>query len=100
MQRALRERRERADLLDLVAEELDTKRVAAGARKDVYEPAAHRELASGVDTLGALVPCERERFDEAVESELVPDPNLDHDGPFVLGRTAKSEERRGGEEGG
>ncbi len=88
MQRALRERRERADLLDLVAEELDAKRVAAGARKDVHEPAAHRELASGVDSLGAFVPCERERFDEAVEAELVPDPNLDRDGPFVLGRKA------------
>ena len=56
MQRALRERRECADLLDLVAEELDAKRVAAGARKDVHEPAAHSELASGVDTLGAYVP--------------------------------------------
>ena len=55
VQRALRERRERADLLDLVAEELDPQRLAAGRREDVDEPAAHGELAALLDALDALV---------------------------------------------
>ena len=55
MERALREGRERAHRLDLVAEELDPERLAAGRREDVDDAAAHRELAAVVDPLHALV---------------------------------------------
>ncbi len=54
-QRPLRERREGADLLDLVAEELDPERLAARGREDVDEPAAHRELAALLDAFDPLV---------------------------------------------
>ena len=62
MQRALRERRERAHLLDLVAEELDAERLAAGRREDVDEPAADRELPAVLRPLDALVAGERKRL--------------------------------------
>ena len=71
MQRALRERREGADLLDLVAEELDPERLAARRREDVDEPAAHRELAALLDALDALVAGERERLGERLDARLV-----------------------------
>src|SRR5439155_16753843 len=48
-QGTLGERREDADLLDLVAEELDPERLATGGRKDVDEPPAHGELAALLD---------------------------------------------------
>ena len=57
MERALRERRERADLFDVVAEELRSKWLAPGAREDVDEAPANRDLASLFDALHALVPC-------------------------------------------
>src|SRR5262249_57724135 len=44
MQRPLRERREGSDRLDLVPEELDPQRLAAGGRGDVDQSAANREL--------------------------------------------------------
>ena len=50
MQRALRERREGSDLLDLVAEELDAQRLASGRREDVDDAASHGELAALVDS--------------------------------------------------
>ena len=62
MERALRERRERAHPLDLVAEELDAERLPAGRREDVDEPAADGELAALLDALDALVARERERL--------------------------------------
>ncbi len=71
MQRPLRERRERANLLDLVAEELDPQRLAAGGREDVDEPAAHRELPAVLGALDALVACERERLGQPLDAELV-----------------------------
>ena len=77
VERALRERRERPDLLDLVAEELDAERLAAGAREDVDEPAADGDLPALVDALGALVAGERQRLDERVEADLGADANLD-----------------------
>ena len=61
MQRALRERRERAELLDHVAEELDAERLPPGARKDVDEAAANRDLPALLDPLDALVAGESER---------------------------------------
>src|SRR5207237_7736577 len=54
-QGTLGERREDADLLDLVAEELDPERLATGGRKDVDEPPAHGELAPLLDPFGPLV---------------------------------------------
>ena len=54
-ERSLRERRERADRLDLVAEQLDPERVAAGGREDVDDPAADGELAALLDPLHPLV---------------------------------------------
>ncbi len=70
VQRALRERRERANRLDLVAEELDAQRLAAGRREDVDDAAAHRELAAVVDALDALVAGDRERFREPLDADL------------------------------
>ena len=54
-QRALVGDRERADLLDLVAEELDAHRVLGGRREDVEDAAAHRELAAAGDHVDAGV---------------------------------------------
>jgi hypothetical protein len=53
---ALRERREGADLLDLVTEELDPQRLAAGGREDVDQAAADGELPPLLDALDPLVP--------------------------------------------
>ena len=71
MERALRERRERADLLDLVAPELDAQRLASGRREDVDEPAAHGELPALVGPLDALVARERERLGQLLETQLL-----------------------------
>ena len=60
VERPLRERREGAHLLDLVAEELDAERLAARGREDVDDPAANGELAALVDALDPLVAGERE----------------------------------------
>ena len=74
MQRALRERRERAHLFDLVAEELDPERLAAGGREHVDDATAHGELTALVDPLDSLVPGERELLGEPVDPRLVADP--------------------------
>ena len=71
MKRALRERRERAHLLDLVAEELDAQRLAAGRRKDVDEPAADGELPAVLGPLDALVAGERERLGQLLDADLL-----------------------------
>jgi hypothetical protein len=55
VKRALRERRERAHLLDLVPEELDAQRLAAGRREDVDKPASNGELPSVLRSLDSLV---------------------------------------------
>ena len=55
MERPLGERREGAHLLDLVTEQLDAERLAPGAREDVDDSAAHRELAAFLDPVDALV---------------------------------------------
>ena len=77
VQRALRERREGADRLDLVAEELDPERLAAGGREDVDDAAADGELAALLGLLDALVAGERERLGEAVDAGLVADADRD-----------------------
>ena len=71
MQRALRERREGADALDLVAEELDAERLAPGRRIDVDDASAERELASLLRLVDALVARERELLGERVDPRLV-----------------------------
>ena len=68
MQRALGEGRERAHRLDLVAEELDPERLAAGRREDVDDAAAHGELAAIVHAVDALVARERQRFRQPVDA--------------------------------
>jgi len=70
MQRPLRERRERAHLLDLVAVELDPERLATRRREDVDEPTADSELAALLGTLDALVARESELLREPVEAWL------------------------------
>jgi hypothetical protein len=94
-QRALREGRERADLLDLVAEELHAQWLTPGARENVDEPAADRQLAAFLHSVDALVPSERERLDERVEPELVSDRDPDRGRPLVLKRQAFRERPRG-----
>ena len=82
MQRALRERGEGADLLDLVAEELDAERLATGRGKDVDDPAADGELTTLVDAVDALVAGERERLRQPVDPRLVADTELERGGPL------------------
>ena len=60
MERPLREGRERAYLLDLVAVELDAKRLATRGREDVDEPAAHCELSALLGPIDPFVARERE----------------------------------------
>ena len=93
VQRALRERRERAHLLDLVAEELDADRLAAGRREDVDQAAAHRELPAVVDALDALVARERERLRQALDARLRADRDADRLGPLVARRDPLGERR-------
>ena len=94
VQRALRERRERAHLLDLVAEELDADRLAAGRREDVDQAAAHRELPAVVDALDALVARERERLRQALDARLRADHDADRLRPLVAWWDPLGERRR------
>ena len=73
-ERALRERGERAHLLDLVAEELDAERLAPRRGEHVDDAAAHGELAALVDPVDLLVAGERQLLGKAVDARLVPDP--------------------------
>ena len=99
MERALREGRERAHRLDLVAEELDAQRLAAGRREDVDDAAAHGELAAVVDALDTLVARERERLGEPFDAELEPGAQLDRLGARVSRRQSLRERaRRGADE--
>ncbi len=92
VERALRERREGAHRLDLVAEELDPERLAAGRREDVDDAAAHGELAAVVHALGALVAREGERLRQALDAELEAGAHLDRLGTG-LGRRQPLGER-------
>ena len=67
VQRALGERREGAHGLDLVAEELDSQRLAAGRREDVDQPAADGEVAALLDAVDPLVAGERQQLGERLE---------------------------------
>jgi hypothetical protein len=73
MERALRERREGADLLDLVPEELDPERLAARGREDVDDAASDCDLTAFLGALDALVPSEREPLGYELDPRFVPD---------------------------
>ena len=82
MERALGERGEGADVLDLVAEELDTERLATGAREDVDEPASHRDLATLLDPLYAVVTGMGKPLDQGVEPSTSLLADVDRAGAF------------------
>ena len=73
----LREGREGADGLDLVAEQLDADRLAAGGRVDVDDAATDCELATLLGPLDALVAGERQRLDDSVRAGSVAERNLE-----------------------
>ena len=92
---ALGEGRERSHLFDLVTEELDAERFAAGAREHVDDSAAHGELPAILDAIDALVAGERERHGEPVDARLVAWPERDG-GRACIDRWHALGERRGG----
>jgi hypothetical protein len=73
VQRPLRERREGADLLDLVSEEVDPERLAAGRGEDVDDPAAYRQLSSLLGPFDTLVARQGEVLCDRFDPPLVPD---------------------------
>ena len=95
MERALRERREGADRLDLVAEELDPERLAARGREDVDEPAADGELSALLHPFDALVAGERKLLGETLDAGLLAGGELDPLGPLVGRRQQLRERGRG-----
>jgi hypothetical protein len=94
VERPLRERRERAHLLDLVAEELDPERLAAGRREHVDEVAANRELAALLHPVDSLVAGERELLDQRLEPPLLAGSDCDRRGASPRRRHALGERRR------
>ena len=94
MERALREGREGAHRLDLVAEELDAQRLAPRGREDVDDAAAHGELAAVVDALHALVAREGERLPEPLDAGLEGGAQLDRLRARLLRRQPLSERPR------
>ena len=99
VQRALRERRERAHLLDLVAEELDAKRLAARAREDVDEAAANGDLTALLHAIDARVAGQSQRLDERVEASLVADGDPERlRSPAVRRHAFRERPRRRGDE--
>ncbi len=99
MERALRKRRERAHLLDLVAPELDAQRLPARAREDVDEAAPDGELASLVGALDTFVAGETERLGELLEADLLARCDPDRLRTSVLWRHRLCERRgRSGDE--
>src|SRR5205823_4630967 len=85
-ERTLREGRERADLLDLVAEELDAERLAARGRENIHEAAANREVATLLDTLHAFVAGGRQLLREQVDPRLLAGPDRQRRRTFGEGR--------------
>ena len=77
LQGALVGDREAADLLDLVAPQLDAHGVLGGRWEDVEDPAAHGELAALLDEVDALVGGVGETAYEVLEGRLVADGDLD-----------------------
>ena len=77
LERALVGDREAADLVDLVAEELDAQRVVLGRREDVDDAAAYGELTAAFDQVDARVGSCSEVADGLVETDLVALVELD-----------------------
>ena len=92
---ALGERRERADLLDLVAEELHPQRLTAGRGEDVDEAAADGELPALFHTVDPLVAGEREVLREPVDPGLLADAESERCRPGVDRRQPFAERARG-----
>ena len=95
MERTLREGRERANLLDLVAEEVDAERLATRRREDVDEAAPDGELPALVHAIDPLVARERELLGEPVDARLVADSQLERERSGLERRQAVGE-RPGG----
>ena len=68
---------EAADLLDLVAPQLDPERVLLGRREDVDDAAAHRELAPLLDQVDAGVRRRGQPLDDVVQGRGVAGRQLD-----------------------
>src|SRR5262249_58224099 len=81
MKRALGERRERAHLFDLVPEELDAQRLAAGGREHVDDPAANGELAPLLNPLDPVVARKGKALRKPVAPRLVTDLETDRARP-------------------
>ena len=98
-ERTLREGRERANGLDLVAEQLDAERITSGRREDVDDPSANRELAPLLDPLDAFVAREREVLCERLDAGLVADGEVEPSGPDIRRRhRLRERDRRGAHE--
>ncbi len=69
--------REPADLLDLVAPQLDAQRVVLGRREDVEDAAADRELAAPLDHVHARVRGVGQALGDVLEVDLVARVQLD-----------------------
>ncbi len=95
VQRPLRERREGADRLDLVAEELDAERLASRRREDVDQPAADGELPAVVDALDPLVAGEGERLRQLLDAEFPSGAERERLGPRLRRRQRLRERVRG-----
>ncbi len=100
-ERSLREGREPAQRLDLVAEQLDPDRPLLGRGVDVEDAAAHGELPALEDLLLALVAARHEPRERLVEVERLPDvdgeavrPQLGVGDPLHQGDGARDHHRR------
>src|SRR5215213_7353161 len=105
VQRALRERRERADRFELVAEELDPERLASRRREDVDQGAANGELPTLLHAVDPLVSRQRQPLGERLEPRCGADDQLDRLRPGGrwrqrLGerRSRRADEAAGGED--
>ena len=94
VQRALGERREGPNLLDLVSEELDAERLPTGRREDVDDPASDGELPTLLDTVDPVVPGARERRRDPVDAGLVTDAQRERLRPLGRGRHPLGERDR------
>ena len=79
--------RERADLLDFVAEELDTIRMLGGGREDIHDAAADGELSAARHHVHAQIGELDEASHDRVElGAPAPGPQLEHAGGGQTGR--------------
>jgi hypothetical protein len=81
-------------VLDLVAEQLDSKRLSPGAREHVDESSPHSDLPPLFGSLHPFVSGERQRLDESVDARLVAWGDTHDVRSLVLGRHALCEGAR------